>query len=216
MPSIIPPQQTFYESHPLLPFRPCNRRVRTSTPTRSLKQQQAEMRSVVLLALVACAAAMTSGEACAELQLPRRYSEKQLKSAYRKRSLETHPDKGGSTAQFLRVSEAYELLSSASGGGGSGGGSATRGGGSAQGRTRPSSSSFSSSSSSSSSSSFSFSSSFGEGVSQEEMMRRAEEMFDTVFEELGLDGGGIEEIVDTMLGPAKVSTSTRTRASTSK
>ena len=174
------------------------------------------MRSVVLLALVACAAAMTSGEACAELQLPRRYSEKQLKSAYRKRSLETHPDKGGSTAQFLRVSEAYELLSSASGGGGSGGGSATRGGGSAQGRTRPSSSSFSSSSSSSSSSSFSFSSSFGEGVSQEEMMRRAEEMFDTVFEELGLDGGGIEEIVDTMLGPAKVSTSTRTRASTSK
>ena len=172
------------------------------------------MRSVVLLALVACAAAMTSGEACAELQLPRRYSEKQLKSAYRKRSLETHPDKGGSTAQFLRVSEAYELLSSASGGGGSGGGSATRGGGSAQGRTRPSSSSFSSSSSS-----FSFSSSFssfGEGMSQEEMMRRAEEMLDTVFEELGLDGGGIEEIVDTMLGPAKVSTSTRTRASTSK
>ena len=61
-------------------------------------------------------------------------------------------------------------------------------------------------------------SSFGEGVSQEEMMRRAEEMFDTVFEELmqSLDGGGIEEIVDTMLGPAKVSTSTRTRASTSK
>jgi curved DNA-binding protein CbpA len=173
------------------------------------------MRSVVLLALVACAAAMTSGEACAELQLPRRYSEKQLKSAYRKRSLETHPDKGGSTAQFLRVSEAYELLSSASGGGGSGGGSATRGGGSAQGRTRPSSSSFSSSSSSS----FFFSSSFQEeGVSQEEMMRRAEEMFDTVFEELmqSLDGGGIEEIVDTMLGPAKVSTSTRTRASTSK
>jgi DnaJ-class molecular chaperone len=155
----------------------------------------------LLLLLVACAAAMTSGEARAELQLPRRYSEKELKSAYRKRSVETHPDKGGSTEQFLRVSEAYELLSSALGGGG--GASATRGSGSAQGR--PHSSSFSSSSSSSSSS-FSFSSSFGEGVSQEEMMRRAEEMFDTVLDELmqGLDGGGIGDVVETMLGPAQV------------
>ena len=163
------------------------------------------MRSVVLLALVACAAAMTSDEARAELQIPRRYSEKELKSAYRKRSVETHPDKGGTTEQFLRVSKAYELLSSASGGGGGGGRSAARGGDSAQGRPRSSSSSFSSSSSSSS-----FSSSFGEGVSQEEMMRRAEEMFDTVLDELmqSLDGGGIEEIVDTMLGSAKVSTST--------
>ena len=58
----------------------------------------------LLLLLVACAAAMTSDEARAELQLPRRYSEKELKSAYRKRSVETHPDKGGSTEQFLRVS----------------------------------------------------------------------------------------------------------------
>ena len=162
------------------------------------------MRSVVLLALVACAAAMTSDEARAELQIPRRYSEKELKSAYRKRSVETHPDKGGTTEQFLRVSKAYELLSSASGGGG-GGGSAARGGDSAQGRPRSSSSSSFSSTSSSSS----FSSSFGEGVSQEEMMRRAEEMFDSVLDELmqNLDGGGIEEMVDTMLGSAKVSTS---------
>ena len=161
------------------------------------------MRSVVLLALVACAAAMTSDEARAELQIPRRYSEKELKSAYRKRSVETHPDKGGTTEQFLRVSKAYELLSSASGGGG-GGGSAARGGDSAQGRPRSSSSSSFSSTSSSSS----FSSSFGEGVSQEEMMRRAEEMFDSVLDELmqKLDGGGIEEMVDTMLGSAKVST----------
>ena len=163
------------------------------------------MRFAVLLALVACAAAMTSDEARAELQIPRRYSEKELKSAYRRRSVETHPDKGGTTEQFLRVSKAYELLSSASGGGGGGGRSAARGGDSAQGRPRSSSSSFSSTSSSSS-----FSSSFGEGVSQEEMMRRAEEMFDTVLDELmqSLDGGGIEEIVDTMLGSAKVSTST--------
>ena len=163
------------------------------------------MRFVVLLALVACVAAMTSDEARAELQIPRRYSEKELKSAYRRRSVETHPDKGGTTEQFLRVSKAYELLSSASGGGGGGGRSAARGGDSAQGRPRSSSSSFSSTSSSSS-----FSSSFGEGVSQEEMMRRAEEMFDTVLDELmqSLDGGGIEEIVDTMLGSAKVSTST--------
>ena len=163
------------------------------------------MRFAVLLALVACVAAMTSDEARAELQIPRRYSEKELKSAYRKRSVETHPDKGGTTEQFLRVSKAYELLSSASGGGGGGGRSAARGGDSAQGRPRSSSSSFSSTSSSSS-----FSSSFGEGVSQEEMMRRAEEMFDTVLDELmqSLDGGGIEEIVDTMLGSAKVSTST--------
>ena len=161
------------------------------------------MRSVVLLALVACAAAMTSDEARAELKIPRRYSEKELKSAYRLRSVETHPDKGGTTEQFLRVSKAYELLSSASGGGGGGGRSAARGGDSAQGRPR-------SSSSSSTSSSSSFSSSFGEGMSQEEMMRRAEEMFDTVLDELmqSLDGGGIEEIVDSMLGSAKVSTST--------
>jgi len=36
----------------------------------------------------------------------------QLKAAYRKRSLETHPDKaGGSNEAFVRVSEAYQVLS---------------------------------------------------------------------------------------------------------
>ena len=128
----------------------------------------------VLLAL-ACAAAMTSKEACAELQLSRHHSEKELKSAYRKRSVETHPDKGGSTEKFLRVSEAYELLSQlASGSGGPG-----------QGRPRPSS--------------------FGEGATQEEMMRRAEEMFDSVLDELmqRFDSAGIDGVVDDLLGQAK-------------
>eukprot|EP00746_Dinoflagellata_sp_MGD_P022660 gnl/MRDRNA2_/MRDRNA2_153031_c0_seq1.p1 gnl/MRDRNA2_/MRDRNA2_153031_c0~~gnl/MRDRNA2_/MRDRNA2_153031_c0_seq1.p1 ORF type:complete len:209 (-),score=51.20 gnl/MRDRNA2_/MRDRNA2_153031_c0_seq1:132-758(-) len=67
---------------------------------------------LLLLPIPCCVAGMTSMEARKELQLPDTYSEKELRSAYRKRAAETHPDKGGSTAEFLKVSEAYELLSS--------------------------------------------------------------------------------------------------------
>ena len=44
----------------------------------------------------------------------------ELKKAYRKRCMETHPDKGGSHEEFIRVSEAYEILSSSCGGAGRG------------------------------------------------------------------------------------------------
>ncbi|GAX16995.1 hypothetical protein FisN_5Hh376 [Fistulifera solaris] len=61
---------------------------------------------------------MTRSEALKELGLPpnRKYSEKDIKNAYRKRSLETHPDKGGSNEQFVRVAEAYEVLQGGSSG----------------------------------------------------------------------------------------------------
>lgn len=100
---------------------------------------------------------MTSQQARKELRLSKTYSEKELKSAYRKRSIETHPDKGGSTEEFLKVSEAYELLSSMSGG-------------------KPKKSSF------------------GKGKSQDEMMRQAEQMFDSVMDEMDafFDKGGLQ------------------------
>ena len=80
------------------------------------------MAALIRLLCVACLlvsqaqAAMTRAEAIKELGVPRGFDEKALKAAYRKRSLEAHPDKGGSTAEFLRVSEAYEVLSGSGGG----------------------------------------------------------------------------------------------------
>lgn len=53
---------------------------------------------------------MTRREALKVLGLPQQFDEKQLKSAYRSRSMVAHPDKGGSAEAFLRVSEAYDLL----------------------------------------------------------------------------------------------------------
>uniref|UniRef100_A0A0A9Y6H9 J domain-containing protein n=1 Tax=Lygus hesperus TaxID=30085 RepID=A0A0A9Y6H9_LYGHE len=37
---------------------------------------------------------------------------KDIKKAYRKRALETHPDQGGNKEEFAEVAEAYEVLSS--------------------------------------------------------------------------------------------------------
>jgi len=74
--------------------------------------------------------AMTKREALKELRLNHQSpSEQEIKKAYRKRSLETHPDKGGSKEEFIRVAEAYQILtgqaqessSSGFGGGGTGG-----------------------------------------------------------------------------------------------
>ena len=67
------------------------------------------------------ASALTRSEALKELGLQAGFTEKQLKSAYKKRSLVTHPDKaGGSNDKFVLVSEAYQVLSEKSGGGSSG------------------------------------------------------------------------------------------------
>ncbi len=70
------------------------------------------------------AAYMSPREAREELRLSSQFDEKELKAAYRARSLETHPDKGGTAEAFLRVSQAYETLQSRQGGrhGGSHGG----------------------------------------------------------------------------------------------
>jgi DnaJ-class molecular chaperone len=66
--------------------------------------------------LCPCASIMTRSVAMQELGITdAKFTEKDLKGAYRKRSLETHPDKGGSNDEFVRVAEAYNVLS---GGGG--------------------------------------------------------------------------------------------------
>lgn len=90
------------------------------------------LRCVLALGLVASAAARLSrAQAAKELGVQAGADEKELKSAYRKRSLQSHPDKGGSTEEFLRVSEAFEVLSGSTrkrsggrGGGGRGGSAA--------------------------------------------------------------------------------------------
>ena len=71
-----------------------------------------------LLVLLVCAgdALMSRSDALRELRLKGSFGSKQLKTAYRQRSLETHPDKGGSADAFLRVSEAYETLAGSDGG----------------------------------------------------------------------------------------------------
>jgi DnaJ-class molecular chaperone len=64
-----------------------------------------------MLLLCPCAAMMSRREAMKQLGMTDpKFTEKDLKSAYRKRSLKTHPDKGGSTEDFVRVAEAYEFL----------------------------------------------------------------------------------------------------------
>ena len=134
-----------------------------------------------VLLVVGAAAAITSREARAELRLPDKYSQKELKAAYRKRSVAVHPDKGGSTEEFLRVSEAFELLST---GGGGDSGAAPGGRGSRPRR-----------------------SSFGADVPRDEQVKRAEEMFDSVLDELmemmGEVGGGLEGLMDELLGEVR-------------
>lgn len=45
------------------------------------------------------------------LQLKFPFTKEELKSAYRKKSLETHPDTGGTAEAFRKVSHAYQVLS---------------------------------------------------------------------------------------------------------
>lgn len=53
---------------------------------------------------------MTQYEAMTILGLTRGYAEKDLKKAYRQKSLLVHPDKGGTNEDFLKVRVAYEFL----------------------------------------------------------------------------------------------------------
>jgi len=58
-------------------------------------------------------------EACDILELPRKFTQNELKQAYRKKALKYHPDKNkdkGSTEKFQKISIAYEFLSSCQGG----------------------------------------------------------------------------------------------------
>ena len=124
------------------------------------------MKALVLLlaCLLSCTAALMSrSEAIKELRLPKKFDEKTLKAAYRQRSMETHPDKGGTKEAFLRVSDAYQMLSASSGGARS---SAARGAG-ARGSGAPARHTGS-----------------DHSMSEEERMRHAEEMLDSVLEEL--------------------------------
>jgi hypothetical protein len=91
---------------------------------------------IFLLFIVSPAmAVMSRSEARKELRLKTpKFTEKELKAAYRTRSLETHPDKGGSDEEFVKVAEAYEVLSE--GGGEAGGGYTFTGENGEEGRMR--------------------------------------------------------------------------------
>lgn len=78
---------------------------------------------VIATTLFPAVLAMTRSEALRELGLKpssKKPTDKDIKKAYRKRSLETHPDKGGSSEEFVRVAEAYQVLTDGGGEGGSG------------------------------------------------------------------------------------------------
>ena len=51
-------------------------------------------------------------ECCKTLDIDRYHSSSSLKKAYHKKVFESHPDKGGTTNDFIKVNEAYKFLSS--------------------------------------------------------------------------------------------------------
>lgn len=55
---------------------------------------------------------MTPEQAAAVLELERPWTLNSLKSAYRSKTRETHPDRGGSEAAFVEVYEAREVIAS--------------------------------------------------------------------------------------------------------
>jgi curved DNA-binding protein CbpA len=54
---------------------------------------------------------VTLNEAYRTLGLPRDATPAQLKAAYRRLVAETHPDRGGAAAEFIKIRAAYEILS---------------------------------------------------------------------------------------------------------
>ena len=88
--------------------------------------------------LLCCCAALTAGgnptvtssaEARTILGVEAGVEAADLKKAYKVAALKAHPDKGGSQAEFIRVTQAYELLKGGGGGGGGGGNGGGGGGG---------------------------------------------------------------------------------------
>jgi curved DNA-binding protein CbpA len=143
-------------------------------------------RALLVLACVTTTAAavrrnLSRAEALAELRLPARFDEAALKRALRKRALETHPDKGGSSDAFLRVSQAYETLHS--------GGTDAESSRPRARRTRPTGGDDGADSGTS-------------APSQEEMMLRAEEMLGSVLDELleSLESLDVDRMVDAWMG----------------
>lgn len=131
---------------------------------------------ILLMLQITAASAMTRSEAMRELGLSRnnRFTPKELKAAYRKRSLETHPDKGGSADEFVKVAEAYEELLVSGGGEGGGGAAGER--------------------------KFRHRRAGGGGMSEEEMadqMKRAEDMFFDMFDDL-FDEDTVGDAVDNL------------------
>jgi hypothetical protein len=55
---------------------------------------------------------MNLSEAYAVLGVPSTADLKEIKAAYRKRAIETHPDKGGNAKEFIRVRAAHEIVCS--------------------------------------------------------------------------------------------------------
>ena len=53
---------------------------------------------------------MTTVQALQLLGLDRDFTPQDLKKAYRRKAAQTHPDMGGSEAEFHEVNTAYELL----------------------------------------------------------------------------------------------------------
>lgn len=51
-------------------------------------------------------------DCCKILNIEKNHSETTLKEAYHKKVLETHPDKGGKTEDFIKVNESYKFLNS--------------------------------------------------------------------------------------------------------
>ena len=51
-------------------------------------------------------------DCCKILKIEKYHNESILKDAYHKKVLETHPDKGGKTEDFIKVNEAYKFLNS--------------------------------------------------------------------------------------------------------